>query len=422
MHTKTFSLCAALMLVICASHAADTQWTRFRGPNGTGLAGDAQLPTKWTEADFAWRVKLPGNGHGSPTVWGDRIYTMTGDLKANEVHALCYDLATGKQVWQKTFKTSAHRLHKYNHYSTATPAIDDKHVYIYWTMPENVTIMALTHAGDTVWTRELGSYTTQHGGGGSPVVYDGIVYISHDQFDVDTKKSGSESKSMFYALDAATGETKWSHKRPGGKTPYCAPMVIDVDGSKQLIVSSTAYGMAAFEPKSGKEIWRLPNLYKLRVVASPGWGAGLLFTCDGSGGGGKFFGAVKPGNGKDPAKKVWEARKSIPYVPSPIVVAGNLYLTSDGGIITCMDPATGKVKFQQRVDEEKGVSFYGSPVAAGDKLYCTTRNGEMVVIEAGDTYKLLGRNPLGEATDATPAVAGNKLIIRTYSHLLAIGK
>jgi outer membrane protein assembly factor BamB len=406
----------ALAAAAAAAPAGDggggSSWTRFRGPNGSGVSDDA-VPVSWTEADYDWKTALPGVGHSSPVVWGERVFVTAADEDSGRRLLVCVDARDGAIAWQHPFELEPYRKHGDNSYASSTPAVDDAHVYVQWTTQDEFTVLAVRHDGTEAWRRELGAYKTQHGGGGSPVVHGGLVIVNVDRDDPG---------SFVAALDCQTGEVRWKTPRASTRFSTSTPCVFPgADGHEQLVFTTHANGFTALDPASGKVIWELPGVFPQRVVSSPVVGPGVILGGCGEGPRGVCTVAVRPPGvaaAADAKPSVaYELTDEVPYVPTPVVYKGRLFTWSDGGTITCHDAATGRRIWRDRV---KG-GFFGSPVCAGGNLYCISKRGEVVVVGTGDAFELLARNELGEASHSTPAVADGRLFLRTVGHLISVG-
>ena len=384
---------------------------RFRGPNGSGVGDAASIPVPWTAKDYRWNVQLPGMGHSSPVVWGDRVFVTSAVEKDATQIVLCLRTSDGGQVWRRDFPSATYQKNASAAYASATPALDQERVYVAWATPKEYIVLALSQKdGSDVWRRNLGPFASQHGFGASPIVWKDLVIVANDQ----------DKASFIAALDCKTGQTRWQAKRRTAKASFSTPCLFEPkNGKPQLILSSWSHGLTSLDPQTGKQNWDLPVFHDNRIVGSPMIAAGLIFAAAGVGGGGKEMVAVEPG---DPdrgveAKVAYNVQGSLPYVPTPVAKGRLLFLWHDNGVVACTDAPTGKRLWQQRV----GGNFFGSPVRVGDRLYCISRTGEMVVLSAADKYQLLARIPLGEASHATPAVADGVMYLRTVSHLMAIG-
>jgi len=240
------------------------------------------------------------------------------------------------------------------------------------------------------------------------MVVDGMVVVTND----------NSGESFITALDAATGEPRWRQSRAPGTESYATPALWKADdGSHQIIVHSTAEGMAGLSPTDGGVLWQLKDVFPARCVSSPLVAGGLVFGGSGEGGNGKSFAAVKPpaSRGKE-ATVAYRLNKSIPQVPTPVASGDLLFVWSDKGVVSCYDLATGAPHWTERV----GGNYYGSPIIAGDKLYSIASSGEAVVVAAGKEFKILGRNQLGEASSATPVVHRGKMYLRTETSLACL--
>ncbi|HVW02521.1 MAG TPA: PQQ-binding-like beta-propeller repeat protein [Planctomycetaceae bacterium] len=404
------------LLALCALTNAGfaQEWTRFRGPNGAGQSDAAGIPTEWTETDYAWKVALPGIGHSSPVIWGDQVFVTSADQKSGERYLVCVNANTGDVVWKKPFAGSTYQHHKQNALASSTPAVDEKHIYSAWAGPEEYVVIAHSHAGDEVWRKDLGPYISRHGFASSPIVHEGLVIITNDQ---------EGSGSSVVAFDAANGKVKWTtpHKTLSGQNAsYATPIVYEPkSGPEQLIVFSWAHGMQSLDPKSGKSNWE-DAVFPKRPVGSPIIVKDLLIGNCGDGGGDNTVVALDIPARKNAKPKVEYTlgKSTAPYVPT-LVAAGDLvFLWGDKGIVTCIDAPSGKQHWRERV----GGNYSGSPIRVQDRIYCMSAEGECVVLAASDKFQVLARNPLGEGSRATPAVADGRMFLRTESHLLAIGK
>jgi len=400
----------AILMLPCTSLAQE--WTRFRGPHGSGECEAATVPVLWTTADYKWRVKLPGVGHSSPVVRGDRLF-VTSALQEDGTRIIrCLDTADGHMIWKRDFPAVTFELNNSRAYDCSSPAVDENHVYMMWGTPEEYAVLALDQAkGEVVWRRDLGRFEGDHGFGASPVVVGELLIVANDQ----------SGPSSLVALDCRTGETRWKVDRRTAKTAYSTPFLFQPEGcTPQLIFSSTAHGLSSFDPATGKLNWEVADLFgEQRVVGSPVVCSGLIFTSAGSGGGGKHMVAIKPG---DPARGTgaeiaYKLDGSLPYVPTSVAHGRLLFTFADSGVVTCLDAPTGEVLWRERI----GGNYFGSPVRVGERIYCTARDGQMVVLAASGQFKLLGRISLEEPSNSTPAVADGVMYLRTYSHLMAIG-
>ena len=408
----------AALAILWASVSQGQEWTRFRGPNGQGVSDAKTIPVKWTEKDYNWKVELPGGGHSSPVLWGEKLFVTSGDQKVGHGVLLALRVSDGSVLWQKQYTPTVYRMNKLNSYATATPAVDEDRIYVLWTSPEETILTALNHAGTEVWKRMFEGVRCQHGAGSSPIVHDDMVIFTHEH----ENSSSKDARSIWVALDRKTGETRWTlDRQTGPKTSYSTPCVYTpATGAPQLIFNSNAHGMTGVDPGTGKVIWEVTLAFPARVVSSPVIADGLLIGTCGDGGSGKCLTAIRPGSsdGSIQPKEAYiidSGRR--PYVPTSVARDGLLFTFHDGGYVSCRNSATGK----QLWEEKPAGRFFSSPVLADGVLYCITMDGDVVVVKAADIYELLAVNPLGETSHATPAIAGGRMYLRTYSHLFSVG-
>src|SRR5688572_648326 len=390
------------------------EWTRFRGPNGTGISPEKTIPAAITEANLTWKTELPGAGHSSPVLWGEKIFvTTTGDDKGG-ISLLCIDANDGRTHWKKDFPLTPFQRHKFSSFASSTPAVDAERVYILFNEPGHFWLTALDHEGREVWQRDLGPFLSQHGSGISPVVLNGMIIVGNEHGDSNAIRANADAKSFILAVDAKDGKTVWQTPRETLSVAYSTPCIFEQNGKSALIFNSEAHGIYAVDPADGKVLWEYKKAFDKRSVSSPVIAGDIILGSCGSGGGGSFVTAVKAG--KEP-QLAYNIRKSAPYVPTPVTVGGLAWLWSDAGILTCIDVKSGEEKFVERV----GGNFFGSPIWVNGKLYAVSTAGELVVVEASDKFNVLHRYPLRELCHTTPAVALGKMFIRTEKHLWCFG-
>lgn len=394
---------ATILIVSLVTSAHAQEWARFRGPNGEGKSSIKGLPTAWTMDDYEWVIQLPGVGHSSPVLWGNSLFVTTGGGDGTRM-IVCLDALTGETQWEDSFSLQANHLHKKNSYASGTPACDGERVYVPFADEQHYTVLAYSLSGERLWSRDLGSFSSQHGQGVSPMIYNGLVIMQDDQ----------KGPSRIFALDAKSGEQVWSTPMTSRETSYSTPMIINIDGQDLLVGISGAMGIVGLDPKSGKISWNSGEL-PLRTVASPIYGNGLLFASCGQAGVGKLMVAV------DPNKKGQihtERTRNLPYVPTPIVHEGYLYLWNDTTSVCCVD-LNGDLSENVWSVRMEG-NFSGSPVLIDGKIYSVSEEGDVVVIDAKPEFKLYGRSPLGDSSYSTPAVANNRLYLRGFSSLACL--
>jgi outer membrane protein assembly factor BamB len=412
----------SLMLLVTACFAATvlsaaaSDWTRFRGPNGTGIAADKDIPVEWTAKNILWKVGLPGIGNSSPIVWKDHLYVQTATEDAKERLLLCLSAKDGSILWKQSVPGKAVngkgmkvKIHKKSSYASSSAGVDSDRVYVvFWDNVDQI-MNAYTHAGQPLWSKNLGAFSSQHGAGASPIPIGDKVYFADD----------TDDKAVLFCLDAKTGDKVWSQDRQHFRACYSAPFVRELPGgARELLVLSTM-GITAYDPDNGTKRWswdwNFGGKMPLRTTASPILSDDIVVACSGDGEGPRHMVAVKLGT--KPAK-LWGNLKDFPYVPTPLAWGKHLYFVNDKGFAGCYETETGKKLWLERLDGD----FTASPVLIDGKMYAINEDGEVFVIAAAPTYQLPARNSLAEGVRATPAVADNRLYIRGQTHLFCIGK
>jgi outer membrane protein assembly factor BamB len=411
------------------------QWPAWRGPLSTGEAPRAQPPTTWSETDnLRWKTRLPGRGHGSPIVWGNRIYLTTAvplgeelpprSTKSPGSHdntpathrqrylALAIDRDSGQILWQTTLR-EAFPHDGGGHYTgslaSASPVTDGRRLYVSF---GSEGIYALEPDGSLAWERDLGKmYPVHgHGEGSSPALWRDLLFVNWDH----------ERDSSLVALDTATGEERWRVPRDE-ITSWGSPIVIEHQGEPQLVVSGTRR-IRAYAPATGEVLWECGGL-STNVVASPVAGGGFLFA--GSSYDTKAFLAIRlegaRGDLTGTDHVAWSRNRATPYVPSPLLAGGTLFfLHHYQGVLIGVDPRTGEDR--PGAFRLPGIAdVYASPVAAEGKLYITDRDGTTVVYQQGARPKFLAENRLDDQFSASAAIAGQQFFLRGERWLYCLG-
>ena len=403
----------ALLFALSTAHADN--WTRFRGPNGSGHASDVTFPASWTDEDYAWRISLPGIGHSSPIGWEQRIFITSGNAETGAVTLQCLDTDSGKQLWDREFGGKTYPMHEFNSFASTTPTVDAERVYFAWAAGGNMHCVALTHDGKDVWEVDLGRFAGPHGFAASPVVIEQVVCLQ-----VDHGETGEDGALV--GLDAATGKVRWAVKRPAGKASYSTPCEAPGPNSRTVVISqSMTGGMQAIDVKTGEILWEFPDAFSARTVSSPLWSHDNIIGVCGGGGTGKWLVDMQIQSDRNlPVTERFKLTKQVPYVPTPLVVGQNLlFLWHDQGKVSCVDLQAEnptKLLWTERI----GGACFGSPIPGGEKIYCLSMVGKAVVIAANREFALLGETELGEPTNATPAVHNGKMYLRTESSLACL--
>ncbi len=373
---------------------AATDWPWWRGPNRDGIAqADQKLPLKWSDKEnVVWTAPVPGRGHGSPAIVGDRIFLATAETDTEIQSVLCINRQTGKQLW----KTEIHRGHfdkkgnaKSSH-ASCTPGCDGERIFVNFLNDGAVWTTALNLEGKRLWQTKICDFVNHQGFGSSPAVYESLVIVS-----ADNKGGGAIA-----ALDRASGKVIWKHERP--KVPnYASPIILKVAGRDQLLMTGCDL-VSGFEPVSGKKLWEIKGSTTECVTSTVTDGDHIIT----SGGYPKnHMSAVKAdGSGKI----AWENSLRV-YVPSMLVANGHLYAVLDAGIAMCWKCDTGKEIWKGRL----GGAFSASPVLVGDLIFATNESGRTCIFKADPkAFELVGENQLGDEVLATPAFCGDRIYMR----------
>lgn len=396
---------AFVVAALCAATIADagSEWSRFRGPDGQGLAPDIEMPTEWSADDYEWVRPMPGVGHSSPVVHNGRLY-LTSGLANGERQLLCLDSASGSEVWTSTVEMQPSHLHKKNSYGSCTPVVGPEGIFAIFTDGVKNLVIGFDFKGDESWRRDLGSFESQHGQGSSAILFEGMVIVPNDQM----------GESFVVALDAVTGDEVWRTSKREGKTAYATPMIATFDGHDVLLVLSESEGVSGFSPRTGERLFTSGSV-PLRVVASPVIADGAVIVSCGSGGRGKHMEAVVPSfdKGRWTTNIRWARKRMLPYVPTPVVRNGLLFLWNDDGTVACVRPADGSEVWKERI----GGNFSSSPVLLGDKIVAVSEDGVIEMIDANEKFR---RHPGGKIDDlsyASPAVSNDRIYFRGFSSL-----
>jgi outer membrane protein assembly factor BamB len=411
-------------IALFVSGSAAQEWTRFRGPNGSGISESKTIPTKITDADLNWKIELPGSGYSSPVLWGEKIFlTCTGD-KAGGISVLCLDAKAGKTFWQRDFPLSPFSHHALNSFASATATVDEDRVYVVWNEPDHYFLTALNHQGKTAWQRDFGPFISQHGSGSSPMLCDDKVILANFQDDpkfIEGPKPDVRSgTSSIIAVAASTGKTVWQTPRRSTVVSYSTPCLYEPrDGARTLIFNSQSHGISAMDPTTGKVLWEYEQAFDKRSVSSPIVIGDLIFGSSGSGGGGNVVTVINAREASPNHKPAlaYQIKKAAAYVPTSIAKDNLAWIWSDAGIVTCLNAKTGEVHYQERV----GGNYFGSPVWVDGRVFCVSKTGEIVVLEGTEKFNVLSRYSLNEVCDSAPAVALGRLFIRTEKHLWSFG-
>lgn len=406
-------------------------WPQWRGPEATGVAPKADPPLSWSEAEHVrWKVKLPGEGSSTPSVWGDRLYVTAAvetdrlaeaPADADETAkttppktiyqfvVLCLDRSTGEVVWRRTARENVPRegRHQTNSYASASPQTDGRHV---WASFGSQGIYCFDLDGNLVWERDLGEMRTRSGWGegSTPAVFHDVMIVPWDQ----------EQDSFVVALNAHTGDELWREAR-NEVTSWATPLIIQRDGRTQAILNGTNR-VRAYDLRDGSVLWECGG-QTVNAIPSPVADEEHAYVMSG------YKGArlvaiplAAQGDLTDSDRLKWSRDRGTPYVPSPVLVNDRLYFTAvNTSALTCVDVTTGEPVFGPvRLPDID--NLYASPVAANGRIYFTSREGVTTVIAAEDEFKVLATSRLNDGFDASPAIAGGQMFLRGKEHLYCL--
>ncbi|MEN3939754.1 PQQ-binding-like beta-propeller repeat protein [Prosthecobacter sp. SYSU 5D2] len=416
----------ALTLLLTTYASAKTDWNRFRGPNGTGVAETSGLPTEVTADNTLWSVDL-GKGWSSPVLWEDKVI-LTAETGEGKRGVIMLDARDGKEVWRHEENFTEHKKHNFNSFASSSPFVDAERIYINWSTGTTIQALALDHAGKVVWKNEhVADYIHEHGTGVSPIIVDGIMIV-RSEFDwqkggkVYTEDPVEQTwKSCIVGLDAKTGKQVWKLEIPNCLNTFSTPVVNVRGGKKEIICTNNASGVMGIDPATGKINWQHKGDFSQRSLGSGVLSEGVYFCTFGTGGGVKEFAALDV-SGAKPKPVDFTFSKGLPYVPSPLVMDGRMYLLGDGGILKTVDFKSGELLYEERVNGSTGSSkFFSSPVAGDGKIYCGSQQGDLIVLKAGGKFEQLSANKLDSTINATPAIGDGRIYVRTEKKLWCIG-
>ncbi|MDA1165870.1 MAG: PQQ-binding-like beta-propeller repeat protein [Planctomycetota bacterium] len=414
-------LLSLAIVISFSSLSSANDWPQFRGASGNATAPESNPPIRWSDSEnIAWKTKLPGRGASSPVVFGNRIfltafsgYGLTfedpGDKANLKLHVLCFERDSGKLMWDKSLSASSasqnfsQRVADHG-YATGTPATDGEAVYAYFGVSG---VVAYDMDGNLMWQADVGSGTAGFGSASSPVIHREMVYVN----------ASIESQTLF-AFDKKTGKEVW--KAGSMIKSWSTPCIAEVpDGPPELILNQTNE-IFGFDPITGEKLWWCAGVQDY-IVPVPVFHDGVAYCL---GGRSNRAIAVKLGGRGDVTKshKLWEVPIGA-NVTSPVYYEGHLYWASDKAVETCLRAADGSEVYRERLPTRARI--YSSIVRAGNKLYVTTRDQGILVLAAKPEYEELAVNVIESdetLVNASPAISGDQILLRTDAYLYCIGK
>lgn len=425
------SLCAALRpfsaaaLLFAASPGPASDWPGWRGPDGTGVSPEGNLPLRWsTNENIRWRVPLPERGNSTPIVWGNRVFVTQAIEKENRRTLLCFDRANGKLVWDRgTTYSEPDPTHETNPHCSASPVTDGERVIAWF---GSAGLYCYDFTGRERWHRDLGPQRHIWGYGSSPILRDNLCILNF----------GPGERTFLIAVDKGTGQEVWRTAEPGGDSgetrpgqerppwigSWSTPVVVRVNGREELLMSWPKR-VAAFDPKTGREWWTCAGLNEL-AYTSPLFDRKSEIVVAMGGFMGRSL-AVKAGGSGDVTgtHRRWHHLKTKQRIGSGVIHDGYIYILNDPGVAECFELETGRLVWEERLRGRAPKSDnWSSMVSAGDKLYVINQGGDGFVLQASPNFTVLSTNSLGETTMASLAPSEGQFFIRTYKNLWCVGR
>ena len=399
----------ALVFITAVSACAE-DWPRWRGRHGSAVAEGSGLPTSWdNSAHVSWKAKIPGEGVSSPIVWGRWVLLTSARDRGLQRLVHCIERRTGRLLWTRVIADDNPELTSpLTGHAAATPVTDGRRVVASF---GNAGLVCYTLAGELRWRRSLGEFESELGLASSPILYDDSVIqlCDHDGNRFQT------FDSFLIAVELETGDMRWQVTRPKLFRSWSTPVLVPTRSGQLELVVNAQQELRGYDPDSGERLWHVEGMTGW-VTPSPVFGCGMVFGCSGRNGPTM---AVRPGGRGDVTSThvAWTVQTGSPYVCSPLLYQGYLYLHDEQGVLSCYEAQTGRRLYRHRLLGK----FTASPVAGDEKVFVTNELGTTYVLESGPEFRLVATNRLGEPCLASPAIASPNLFIRTQEYLYCIG-
>jgi outer membrane protein assembly factor BamB len=400
-------------------------WPGWRGPSGDGVSAEKGIPTKWSSTEnIAWRIAVPGEGHSSPIVWGDKVFLTSSLTEKNKRILLCLDRLSGQTVWQRdVVQSPPETIHRLNSRASGTPATDGKQVYVTFMRaegdeviapnvgserlitPGKIIVAAYDLDGNEKWKTNVGDFVSAHGFNTCPVLFEDLVILNGDH----------DGDAYLVALDRQSGRERWRTRRENKTRSYVTPIIREIDGITQMILSGSLC-IASYDPRNGKRHWIVDGPTE-QFVASMVYDGKYVFATGGYPE--RHTLAIRPG-GKGNVTDThiaWRTTRGAAYVPSPIISGRYLLMVADSGIASCFEARTGKRHWMERLPG----GHSPSPVSADGLVYFVSDRGVTTIIRPSETFAVIAKNELGEPVSASPAISQGQIFLRTHQHLYCIG-
>ncbi len=428
MRILPFRLTAALLLAHALPAAAEN-WPQWRGPRLDGTSHDTGFTTAVNDSTVLWKAELPGSGHASPIVWGDRVFTVAAMGDTGERVLLCLDRESGSLLWKTAVITCPmEAIHRLNSQASSTPATDGERVFTAFLdtseTPETrkanegriipkgevakstVVISAHDFSGRLLWQVRPGLFSSKHGFCSSPILHKDKVIVNCDH----------DGDGYIVALSRTDGKELWRVARPNNTRSYCVPIIRELAGKTQMVLSGTKCVMS-YNPDDGRVIWSMEGPTE-QFVASLVYNdhAGYLFLTAGFPE--KHILAIRPDGTGDVTKShiAWRTNQGAAYVPSPIAEGDWCLVVSDSGVAHCFEAKTGRIAWEERMREH-----HASLVSAEGNVVFINDFGVMRVVKPGDKYELVAESSVGEKVFASPALSEGQMFLRGDKSMICVG-
>jgi outer membrane protein assembly factor BamB len=442
---KRFTL-TLISLTLTAVSVNAQNWPQFRGPSASGVVEGSTAAVQWNaekSENIRWKTNIPGLGHSSPVVWGNKVFistAVTSGAKDETRYGLYGDVApvkddpkhtwkvyaldknTGKILWERVAYEGVPKVkrHPKSTHADSTPVTDGKYLVVLF---GSHGLYAYDLNGKLMWKQDLGvldsgwfydpDYQWEHGS--SPVIYKDLVIIQAD----------IQKDSYIAAYNLKTGKLAW--KTPREEISSWGTPTVYQGKTRAELITNGSKAIRGYDPATGKELWRLTPNSEV-TTPTPIVAHDLIYVTSGYRPIQPIY-AIRVGatgditlkDGKDSSEFIaWSKTRGGPYMPTPVVYGDLLYTCSNLGVLTAYNAITGERIYQERLGG-KGGAFTASPVASDGKIYLSSEDGEVFVVKAGPKYELLATNSVGEVMMATPAISGGLVIIRANKHVFAFG-
>jgi outer membrane protein assembly factor BamB len=411
-------LCSVLLLLATcwALPAQGENWPGWRGPRGDGSSLETGIPVQWSPTENVhWKIPVPYIGHASPIIWEDRLFLVGTDLEKQDRMLTAFDRQTGKQLWsRRVVHAPLEGKHRLNSYSSSTPVTDGERLYVSFLAEGKMLVAAYNLAGDELWKVFPGPFSSVHGYCSSPILFEDKLIINGDH----------DGEAYLVALDKTNGQTIWKTPRENKTRSYCTPLIREIDGRTQMILSGSK-SVASYDPHDGARHWFMDGPTE-QFVASIVYSHDLLFVTGGFPE--HHVLTIAPhGHGNITSSHVkWHhTGKLASYVPSPIALDDYFLIVSDDGLATCLEASTGAIQWSNKLSRHSSASL----ISAGGLVYFLDDFGVTQVIKPGKTFDVVAVNRLldpeskePDLCSASPAVSQGQIFIRSDRWLFCIGQ